>query len=228
MSLTDNPAAELATQWIKRAAFRWPILNNISRPRYSYNISPAQLSWLCDAITATKDGSDGCIVEVGCARGMTTAFLLSHMKDIGDRRPYICIDTFSGFTPEDVKFEVSARSKKTTDFYGFSYMDAGIFRNNVLKLGYPNCQVFAADAASFDWSIIPKIDVMLLDVDLFLPTKAVLERSKSRWSPDARVMVDDVRPGGVYDGAHDAYHEFCRAQGLPASVIAGRAGIFKN
>jgi len=228
MKLKDHQAAKRAKEWVKRVAFRWPILNEISRPRYAYNLTPAQLSWLCDAITATKDDAEGCIVEVGCARGMTTAFLLQHMSNIGDRRPYICIDTFSGFTDADVDFEVKERGKKASEFYGFTYMDAEVFRHNILKLGHRNCQVFVGDAADFDWSIIPEIAVMLVDVDLFLPTKAVLERSASRWAAGARIMVDNVKPDRDFDGAHQAYHEFCRARGLSASLVGDRSGVFQN
>jgi len=81
MEIREGTAGDLILQWVKRAAFRWPVLRDFSRPRYSYNIYPSQLSWLCHAITATRDNSGGCIVEVGCARGMTTAFLLAHMED---------------------------------------------------------------------------------------------------------------------------------------------------
>src|ERR1700730_17088792 len=102
----EGTFADLAVQHLKRAAFRWPGLRELSRPRYDYNIEPTQLAWLCRAIedTRTAHASDvstqGCVAEVGVARGMTSVFLLEHMRQIGDKRTYVCIDTFSGFRKE--------------------------------------------------------------------------------------------------------------------------------
>src|SRR5688500_10781358 len=114
------------SQLIKRAAFRWPILRDVVRPRYSFNIAPMQLCWLAEAINDTRNG-DGCIVEVGVARGMTSTFLLEQMRRTGDERTYYCIDTFSGFVREHAAFEVSERGKKPSEYRAFSYGDAGIF-----------------------------------------------------------------------------------------------------
>lgn len=225
MQIREGTAGDLVLQWVKRAAFRWPVLRDLSRPRYSYKINPSQLSWLCDAITATKNASDGCIVEVGCARGLTTTFLLAHMDDIGDHRPYICLDTFAGFTAADVRFEVDRRGKRLQDYRGFSYNDAAIFHRNIEKCGHSNHRTIKADVSSFDWTRIPPIDVMLLDVDLYAPTKAALDNSAARWSRDARIMVDDVAPDNIYDGAGYAYREFCAAHGLAPTLVGTKGGV---
>jgi len=225
MEIREGTAGDLILQWVKRAAFRWPVLRDFSRPRYGYKISPSQLSWLCDAITATQGGSSGCVVEVGCARGMTTAFLLEHMSNIGDRRPYVCLDTFGGFTPADVQFEVDRRGKRPQDYRGFSYNDAAIFHRNIAKCGYANFRTIQSDVGAFDWRSIPPVDVMLLDVDLYAPTKAGLENSIARWSPDAHIMVDDVASDHIYDGAGYAYREFCDANGFAPTLIGTKGGI---
>jgi O-methyltransferase len=225
MEIREGTAGDLILQWVKRAAFRWPLLRDLSRPRYGYNIVPSQLSWLCDAIAATSSNADGCIVEVGCARGMTTTFLLTHMNNIGDKRPYICLDTFAGFTQADIQYEVNQRGKRVQDYRGFSYNDAAIFHRNIEKCGYPNHRTIQADAASFDWTRIPPIDVMLLDVDLYAPTKAALENSISRWSADARIMVDDVASDHIYDGAGSAYREFCAAHGFVPTMVGAKGGV---
>jgi len=87
-----------------------PLLRPISRRAIRFGTNPDQLSWLVQAIHATRGNSPaGSIVEVGVARGMTSAFLLEHMKQTGDRRPYVCIDTFSGFLEADVDHEVKMR-----------------------------------------------------------------------------------------------------------------------
>jgi macrocin-O-methyltransferase TylF-like protien len=228
----EGTLADLVIQEVKRIAFRWPGLRELSRPRYSYNIEPAQLAWLCKAIedTRTLRGSEnttpGCVVEVGVARGMTSVFLLEHMRQIGDRRPYICLDTFSGFTSGDIKHEVMFRGKMSSHFRGFQYNQKNIFENNLRKCGFENVIVYECDAGKFDWQRIPLIDVMLLDVDLYLPTKAVLANSFDHWSKWAHVMLDDVCPGGDYDGAMEAYRDFCEAKGFPELKIGNKGGIF--
>jgi hypothetical protein len=164
-------------------------------------------------------------VEVGVARGMTSVFLLEHMRQTGDMRTYVCVDTFSGFTKQDVAHEVKVRGKKHNHFRGFKYNNKEIFENNLRKCGFDNFSVFECDAGTFEWGEIPIIDVMLLDVDLYAPTKAVLENSIEHWSKSARIMIDDISPGGDYDGAFQAYHEFCESTGLPEMRIGKKGGV---
>ena len=61
-------------------------------------------------------GNKGCIVEVGVARGMTSVFLLQHMRHLRDNRTYFCMDTFAGFVQKDVDYEVKFRHKKKLTF----------------------------------------------------------------------------------------------------------------
>lgn len=222
---TDNMALSWLTQPAKWIAYRAPVLSDVSRPRYPYGLEPAQIAWLCNAISDTRGGS-GCIVEVGVARGMTTTFLAEHMRLSGDQRPYFCIDTFGGFVESDVEHEVAVRKKDRSAYGAFSYNDVDIFRANMRKNGYSNVECVVSDASKFDWSGIPQIDVMLLDVDLYLPTLAVLRNSRSRWSRNHRVMVDDVKQGGSWDGAHQAYHEFAGEAQLATQAIGGKGGVF--
>jgi O-methyltransferase len=224
-AVREGTLADFALQQAKRAAFRWPVVREFSRPRYPYNITPGQLAWLCDAIDATRKCSDGCIVEVGCARGMTTLFLLEHMRNAGDNRQYICIDTFEGFVRSDVEYEVEHRGKRTRDFRGFGYNDAAIFEANIRKCGHTNVKFVKSDVSLFSWENIPPIDVMLLDVDLYQPTKTALSASFSRWSKSARVMLDDCQPGTIYDGASVAYQEFCFERGFAPTIVGSKGGV---
>lgn len=214
----------LVAEYVKRLAYRSRALNFLSRPRYVYNIGPAQITWLCDAISQTK-GNGGCIIEVGAARGMTTLFLLTHMAEMGDKRPFVVIDTFSGFTKEDVSYEVKQRNKNRSAYRSFRYNDREIFMANLAKAGFPDVVVFETDVSTFDFSGLPSIDVMLIDVDLYLPTLATLERSQRFWSAPAFIMVDDVTGGTPYDGAGAAYTVFLDRNGLQPEVIGTKGGV---
>jgi len=199
-------------------------------PRYPFMLEPDQLIWLCHAIDVTReagarDGGQGCIVEVGVARGQTSTFLLTHMQLHGDRRPYYCIDTFSGFTAADRDHEVSQRAKPAAALNGFTVNDRAAVEQNLKRQGFDNAIVIEADAGAFGWSRIAPIDVLLLDVDLYRPTKAVLTASRPHWSSWAHVLVDDVKPDDIFDGAHQAYVEFCEEQRLPIRLVGGKAGV---
>jgi O-methyltransferase len=226
----EGTVADLFVQYFKAAAFRWPGIRELSRPRYVYNLDPAQLAWLCSSIEETKaaeipPSEQGCIVEVGVARGMTSVFLLEHMRRTKDERTYVCLDTFSGFTDENVEYEVNIRNKARRNYRSFSYNQRELFEANLAKCGFNNMLVIEADASVFDWHKLPRIDVMLLDVDLYVPTRAALAQSFDRWSRRAHIMVDDVAPGTSYDGAHDAYLEFCTEKSFAPTKIGTKGGV---
>src|SRR5712691_8092238 len=82
---------------------------------YRYNLSPACLAYLCAVIEATREVT-GPILEIGCASGATTVFLNMHMDSAGIEKPYVCIDTFAGFTSADIDYEVRVRGKNNADF----------------------------------------------------------------------------------------------------------------
>jgi hypothetical protein len=222
---------QTAMQEIKRAVFRLPGVSRVMIPRYPFMVQPDQLIWLCQALDRTREAraragsGQGCIVEVGVARGQTSSFLLTHMRHHGDNRPYCCIDTFQGFTPSDVAHEVDQRGKSAISLRGFAVNDRALIEQSLKRQGFSNVVVIEADAGRFEWSNLPPVDVMLIDVDLYRPTKAVLVNSQPHWAPFAHVMVDDVKDGTQFDGAHQAYTEFCNEQHYPPRMIGTKAGV---
>ena len=80
--------------------------------------TPAQLAFLVRCLDETE-GVPGTIVEIGCATGRTTVFLNKHLDEVHSSRGYVCIDTFSGFTEDDVSFETSQRGKANSALTGF-------------------------------------------------------------------------------------------------------------
>lgn len=231
MSGSERPSGEgslrhKALEVMKSVAFRTPLLNFLSRPRYAYNIDPAQLCWLVEAIDKSRaNARPGAIVEVGVARGMTTTFLLEHMKRSGDNRTYACIDSFEGFVESDIEYEVNTRNKHKADYGGFRYNDVEVFKGNLAKNGYANVHVHKGDASAFDFASIAPVDVMLLDVDLYVPTRNVLKNVWDRLNDKAFVMVDDCMEGNIYDGGYMAYKEFCGEKRLTQSVVGTKGGV---
>ena len=76
------------------------------------------------------------IYEIGVARGMTTAFVASHIAFEKLPHKIYCIDTFSGFTKNDLAFEVIQRNKKRNELLGFSYNNFSIWKRNFSAFGF--------------------------------------------------------------------------------------------
>ncbi|MEE2773951.1 MAG: class I SAM-dependent methyltransferase [Pseudomonadota bacterium] len=165
------------------------------------------------------------IVEVGVARGMTTRFICQYIVSSNLLCTYFCIDTFSGFTETDVNYEVQNRGKNRSDFFGFRYNDYDRFRKNFKEFDF--VKPVMIDAARFDFSKIGTIDFLFLDVDLYKPTKAVLNSCKPFLGANAVVIVDDVLENQWCDGAHDAFMSFVDENGLTHRVVGNKCGIIE-
>src|SRR5690606_33349391 len=81
-----------------------------------------------------------------------------------------------------------------------------------------------ADAATFDYGALPPIAFALVDVDLERPVHAALEGIWPRLVPGGVVVVDDCKPGTIWEGALVAYERFCADRGLPVDIRADKLG----
>lgn len=201
-------------------------------------MSPRQLCFLTDCLDNIRH-VDGAIVEIGCAQGLTTTFLYEYMLESGYKKDYVCIDTFSGFTAEDIEVEVNARDKTK-----FGY--AKIFKDNNSKwfkeaLGrrYINdVQVIEADISQLSESDLPeKIAFCLVDVDLYRPVVSALAKVYPKLGVGGIIVVDDCwyRPNrfvpevvDAYDGAMQAYREFLAEHQLPEKLVEDKLGFIER
>lgn len=209
---------------LKSVAYKTPLVRRVALPRYRYKIAPAQLAFLCDGIDRSRDVS-GCVMEVGVARGETSAFILEHMRTTGDNRPVYFLDTFSGFTEESVQHEMKARGKTGEMLDSFRYGDMAIFENGLKSLGYSGFTVVAGDAAKLDYKQFGAISVVLLDIDLYQPTIEILKKIWPLMTTPGFICVDDCAPNTSWDGALQAYSEFASQIGAPMHIVGGKGGI---
>jgi Macrocin-O-methyltransferase (TylF) len=215
------------TERLKRWAYRSELLAELSGPSYRYCLEVSELCAIADAITATK-GQAGRVVEMGVARGMTTAFLNTHLDALGDSRKYLAIDTFAGFTPEDIAFEVAHRGKNRDAYWGFTYNDEKVFRRNMARLGFDRVEVLRLDVNHLETEHLGRVSVAILDVDLYRPTLRALEVTYEVLEDGGYIFVDDVSPGTVYDGAGQAYLQFTERMGLERIQIGGKCGLIRK
>lgn len=207
----------------KFALYRTPLLSQLMAPRYRYKVDPAQLAAMVGFIDATRD-TDAAIIEIGVAKGDTSAFLLEHLRTTSDRRELLLFDTFAGFTPESIEVEIQ-RGKPGNAFRGFRYGSERRFAQGLRRGGYSQFRTFAGDASGFDWDSIGPIGAVLLDIDVYAPTRDILPALVRNLVPGGGIIVDDCVPDTDCDGAHYAYREFMLSRGLIPQRCGHKGGL---
>jgi hypothetical protein len=193
---------------------------------YPYLFNPRQLQELAAQLLGTK--CEGAVVEVGCCQGWTTCFLVEAMLEVGIERPYICIDTFSGFLKEDIDVEHQKRGKKESYEADFLFNNKKWFDTSMHRARYKNVKAFKADASTFDYASIGPIAFCLLDLDIYRPMKLSLPSIYACLAKGGTMVVDDCKEEGKWDGAFQAYSEFCQESGVATHIVLQKLGIIKK
>jgi hypothetical protein len=215
------------TETVKYYAYRLPFVTAAMSPRYPYKINPGQLAALVELIESSRSFG-GSVAEIGVAQGDTSVFLLEHLKTVGDPRTLHLFDTFSGFTEESIAVEVNDRGKSIAEYDKFQYGDEQIFIRKLRKQGYTGFKTHKGDAVRFDWSSIAPIGAVLLDIDLYAPTKAVLDAIWPHLQPGGGVVLDDCLADTPWDGSLQAYEEFIAAHGLPFERVGQKGAVVRK
>jgi hypothetical protein len=92
----------LLIRLVKSAYFRTPLWRFLL-PVMKFDKNIAHLSFITDAIKSVK--ADGAVLEIGVGGGGTSIVINKFMAEESINRPFYAIDTFYGFTKEDVDFE---------------------------------------------------------------------------------------------------------------------------
>jgi len=213
---------------LKEIQFHSPFRHNFF-PKYGYNFTVPQLLFLCESLTETRDVS-GAVVEIGCHNGATTVLFNRLMDDLGMQKNYFAIDTFSGFTREDVDFEVKHRGKRGELFAGAfevnnkRWFDGTMEQNNISRV-----ESIQADVNNLDMAIHAPYSFALLDVDLYKPTKKCLGEIYASMSPNGIIIIDDCNEADVrWDGADQAYKEFAAEIGHPIRIVHEKLGVLQK
>jgi O-methyltransferase len=193
--------------------------------RYCYSFTPGQLSFFINCLDQTRD-VPGDILEIGCAAGNTTCFLNRHLQTSGIAKNYYCIDTFSGFTPDDIAFETMNRHKKRRQFTGFRNNSLQRFQYMLRRNGCGQVRCVQTDVKKY--TVSSPVSFCLLDVDLYLPTLHALRAVWPMLSPSGIIVVDDCLPKNMFDGALQAYTEFTRDAGIAPRFTLDKLGILQK
>jgi len=196
----------------------------LGAPTYPYCIEPIQLATLINEFERVKD-TPGCVIEIGVARGMTSRFLAEHIKcqKLADTTPYYAIDTFESFTKADLDYEVQSRGKDLFELRGFEYNDFEVWKKHFID--FPFVRAIKSDCSTFDYATLGPVKLAFLDVDLYLPIKKTLPKLFEVLIVGGSIVVDDVLNNTTYDGAYQAYMEFCEEREIKPTVVGNRCGL---
>lgn len=218
-------ARTLVVTALKEIAFRTG-LHRFVFYRFDYMFRPRQLSALVSYLTQTS-GFAGPVVEIGCAAGHTTVFLNKHLDDLADSRRYICIDTFAGFTDQDIAIE-RGRGKDPASYaylfrsYRKNWFDKTMSNNQIIRV-----TSIQADVNSFDFGGFEEISFCLVDVDLKRPVIRSLEQVIPRMAKGGVIVVDDCVPNAKFDGALTGYLDVVERYGFPVDIREDKLGIIE-
>lgn len=144
------------------------------------------------------------------------------------KRNYVCIDTFSGFTNEDIAYENRFRGKNNS-FHFYKSNSKKWFEKTLLAHGITGVKIIESDYKKINYRELGPIAFCLFDVDLYLPTKEVLPTLWDNLIPGGVIVVDDCDPlHPIYDVAGQAYREFCEDMGIPVQIIHEKLGIIRK
>jgi hypothetical protein len=188
------------------------------------SFSDAQLMFMYHCINQNVEGE---CAEVGVFEGTTTIMLNKYMQSKNINKKYFAIDTFSGFTQNDIDYEVTKRNKDPTSYILFknskATFDARIKRSNIT-----NVISIQADVNSFNFSSLDPLSFVLLDVDLYLPIKRSIKELYSIMTSGGIIVVDNCEANSPWDGAKQAYEEFMQEHNWPTEIIFERLGIVRK
>jgi len=215
---------------VKRAMLRSPLRSYLLY-KYRYAFTPAQLVRLVTLATeAAAVSGDFC--EVGCYRGYTTVFLNKHLDAIAPEKRYWALDTFGGFVASDVAHERQKRQKDSTHdrraLSKFTVNSKRWFERTLQFNGITRVTAHATAVQDFIFPPDARFCFALIDVDLYLPTLAALEKLWPLLQPGGVIVVDDCHQGHVYDGSRQAVEEFCGPRGLRFDVVETKLAVIKR
>jgi hypothetical protein len=105
--------------------------------------------------------------------------------------------------------------------YGFSGNSIEYVKSLVATWGVNVRPVQAEIVGMLAHRLPADISCALIDVDLYDPTLAALQKVLPRMVNGGRILVDDCDDNGIFSGARQAYIDFCDRIGIPASYRFG-------
>ena len=169
-----------------------------------------------------RSNVQGEIAEVGCSLGGTAVVASQLVRKYSPDKSYTCFDTFGGFVDEQFEKDRSLGTPADrADFYSSSSIR--LVRRILDLHGCQEVRLVQGDISNIsDAFLEEKYSVVLMDVDLAIPTYAGLKRFYPRLSQGGIILVDDCRQDPEQGWrAFLGYQQFCLEEGIEARVQYG-------
>ena len=152
-----------------------------------------------------------------------------YLESLNSNKTYFALDTFDGFTKEDILFEEKNREKKQGIYKNsFTTNSLKIFKTRISANNIKNVKPISCDAKEFDFTDIAPFSFVLLDVDLYQPIRSVLINILPLMSPGGIIAVDDCdKENYIWDGAYQAYEEFTKENSLKSEIVLDKIGLIR-
>jgi predicted O-methyltransferase YrrM len=195
-------------------------------PVMKFDMTIAQLNFITSTLESVKPA--GAILEIGVGGGATSVAINMFMKQKSIQRPFYAVDTFSGFTEEDVDFEIRQRGKSNS-YLGYQTNSKTSYSKTLIAHGVEHAHVIQADAKDLDYTKFAPLAFCLLDIDLYKPVESVLPRLYEVLEPGGIIIVDDCAlEESLYDGAGEAYRNFCAKMGAIPELAHEKLGVIRK
>lgn len=177
---------------------------------------------VCEVLEMTRN-VPGAYVEVGVYRGASAAVALMYLRAAKIRRQVLLLDTFHGFAYDSAHRSGELGWAGTHVLFKSPGEWIAYLRDKLGQLAMPfeirQLEIVNEELPEY----LQQIAVAHIDVDMFEPTLAALQKVAPRMQPGGVIVLDDV--DHLY-GAYAALQEFL---GLPAGKrfvrVASRAQI---
>jgi O-methyltransferase len=217
----------LLVRAVKASLFATPLFR-LFLPPMRFDMTVAQWHFITSELSRVRHVS-GCVLEIGVGGGSTSVIINRLLRSLGIAKKFIAVDTFSGFLAADVEVEVSQRGKRAADYFGFQTQRRDWYLKTLSVYGFDKIEAYQSSIQDFGLTRIAPISFCLFDVDLYSPTKEALPRIYDALAPGGVVIVDDCDPSvSIFDGAGQAFREFCTERGTTPEVVEGKLGVIRK
>lgn len=194
---------------------------------YPIGLRPRRFGTWLNCLRETQ-GLFGAVLEVGVASGGTAAFSHKYLREGGDQRPYVCVDTFNGFVKEQFAEDVKL-GNSWAHFATFSASSKQLVRKVLDLHGGADVILIQGDISKLTTKDIPSsISACLLDVDLAVPIYDGLRLIWPLLEAGGFICVDDCYEEDTGNWqALKGLQRFCQENGLQP-VMKDRLGILQR
>jgi hypothetical protein len=189
-------------------------------------MQPERLMLYFQTIIDTAD-VPGPVVEVGAHLCGTSILACRMMKNLRIDKPYICVDTFRGFVPDQFKADIPKGTPARNSSL-FADNSEGLARRILRMHKSTSIRLVAKDCSDITPDDFPDgISTCLIDVDLSGPVYQALRRIWPLMNAGGRILVDDCSDTSSWR-ARDGLQIFCSESGIEAKRLYGMGMLQKR